>query len=284
MSPWIRGVAASATGAVRNDNEDAAFLAVAGEMALAVVADGTGGRSSGRAAADRTIASARATFARRFLLLAEAWWHGEHDAPLPTGEHARTSAHVRHLLATRHAETPGDVAVLERGLGELVRRAMIDANRAVHEQATRDPHHRGHGASVVIAMFAPGGCAIAHVGDARAYRLRAGALTQLTEDHSLLNAILKERTMTEDELARFEHRNVIVRAVGTSASVEVDVDLHAVTPSDTLLVCSDGLYETLGEERLREVLGLHGAEAATRLVDEAKRTSRDNVTAITVAC
>ena len=283
MSTWIRGVAASSSGAVRDVNEDAAYFAVADAMALAVVSDGHGGRFSGRAASDRTIASARATFARRFVLLAETWWRGEHDAALPEGEHARTSAHVRQLLAHRRPETPGDLAVLERGLPELARRAMVDANRAVFEEA-RDPRYRGHGAAVELAVLAPGWCASAHVGDARVYRFRDGLLTQLTEDHTLINHLRKTQAMTPEEVENFEHKTIIMRAVGTSESVEVDVVLHATAPGDTLLFCSDGLYLALPEARLCEVLAHHGAEAATLLVDEAKRTAQDNLTALTLAC
>lgn len=277
------GSAASDVGVRREHNEDAAFFGATGEMVLAVVADGMGGAASGRPAADLAIGVARATFARRFTVLAETWWREEHGGPLPAAERMSTAAHVRALLETRRAITLGDAGVLDHGLGDLVRTALVAANAAIHRRSHEKMIWRGMGAAVVAAVFTAEGVAIGHAGDSRIYRLRAGKLQQLTRDHSLINDyLLAMPTLTEEQLAELP-KNIITRALGMSEHFTPDIAEHAAAPGDTWLLLSDGVLDVLGDDAIIALVDEHGAGAATQIVEAGRHRAEDNLSAVVVS-
>jgi hypothetical protein len=115
------------------------------------------------------------------------------------------------------------------------------ANLRIFEAAQREPRYRGMGTTLVVCLAVREGIIVGHVGDSRVYRIRNGTIEQLTEDHSLLNDYLKMRKLTEEEIANFPHKNVIVRALGMKDSVKVDSKLDHPNPGDIYLLCSDGL-------------------------------------------
>jgi protein phosphatase len=115
------------------------------------------------------------------------------------------------------------------------------ANLRIHEEAQRNPACQGMGTTVVSSLFLDDVVVIGHVGDSRLYRAREGRFDQLTEDHSLLNDYIKMKHLTPEEIAVFPHKNVIVRALGMKASVEVDVIVDQPRLGDVYLMCSDGL-------------------------------------------
>jgi len=140
---------------------------------------------------------------------------------------------------------------------------------------------RGMGATAVVAVFERGVVAIAHVGDSRCYRWRDGSLHQLTDDHTLLRALLDSGELAPEEVESFPHKQVITRALGYG-EVEVDTRVVETLPGDMFLLCTDGISNTLDEAMLRDVLEDHRAAAAEHLVERARHTSRDNVTALVV--
>src|SRR5690606_32958788 len=107
------------------------------------------------------------------------------------------------------------------------------ANLRIFEAAQHDPKLRGMGTTVVGILVVDDGVLIAHVGDSRVYRLRDSKLEQLTEDHSLLNDYIKMKRLSEEEIANFPHKNVIVRALGMKDTVKVDTQLDKPQPGDT---------------------------------------------------
>jgi protein phosphatase len=125
--------------------------------------------------------------------------------------------------------------------------------------------------------------AIGHVGDSRAYRLRAGKLEQLTRDHSLVEEMRRKGQITDAQAEDHPQRSIITRALGPEPEVEVDVQTVQAAPGDVFLICSDGLTTMLSDEKIAGLLsGATSMEAAVRaLVDEANRAGgRDNVTAL----
>src|SRR4029077_9533268 len=92
------------------------------------------------------------------------------------------------------------------------------------------------------------------VGDSRLYRYREGLFDQLTEDHSLLNDYIKMKHLSPEEIAAFPHKNVIVRALGMKASVQVDVIVDAPRLGDVYLLCSDGLSGMVSDPQIAEIL------------------------------
>ena len=139
------------------------------------------------------------------------------------------------------------------------------------------------GATVVAVRFSGEIMSLAHVGDSRAYRLRGGALEQLTQDHSFVAEQMRRGRMTPHEAGCSTLQNVLVRALGIEPSVEVDVSEELFMEGDTVLLCSDGLTRELSDAQIAAVLVETGdaQEAAGRLIDFAKQAGGgDNITAI----
>jgi len=127
------------------------------------------------------------------------------------------------------------------------------------------------------------GVLVGHVGDSRVYRWRENKLEQLTEDHSLLNDYIKMKRLTEEEIANFPHKNVIVRALGMKDSVKVDTILDPPKPGDIYMLCSDGLSGPVTDEEIAEILtSTHELRAAcSRLIERANANGGpDNVTVV----
>jgi protein phosphatase len=140
------------------------------------------------------------------------------------------------------------------------------------------------GTTVVGAVIDLKEVVLAHVGDSRAYMLHDGGLYQLTEDHSYVNMLQKHGQITAEEAKNHPQRNMIVRAVGTSDEVEVDLITTPWGEDDILLLCSDGLTTMVSEREIGEVLSLAGEtmeEKADRLLQMALDAGgKDNVSLI----
>src|SRR5262249_46233280 len=125
---------------------------------------------------------------------------------------------------------------------------------------------------------------IAHVGDSRVYLVRHGQCHRLTEDHTLVAAQLKAGTISKEQAANSQYRNVITRAVGIQESVQVDTLIVDLFPDDTFLLCSDGLHGYLADEEIAPLI----ASAAPAQLPETfvalanERGGRDNITAVVV--
>jgi len=115
------------------------------------------------------------------------------------------------------------------------------ANRNIYEKGKSDPRFEKMGTTFVGFAFANEQAVVAHVGDSRCYRISKGKMTQITEDHTLLNDYKRLQALTEEEEAAFQYKNVIVRALGMKDSVVVDINHVKPEPNDILLLCSDGL-------------------------------------------
>jgi serine/threonine protein phosphatase PrpC len=178
--------------------------------------------------------------------------------------------------------------VLERGLRddprELAERVRA-ANRAVFDRSAADRKVTGMGTTLTAALIQGGVAKLAHVGDSRAYLLRAGAFRQLTQDHTLVARMVKAGEITPAEAELHPHRNVLTRALGTEADVEVDVQDVGLLEGDRLLLCSDGLTVMLTEDQVQAILEStsQAQEAAERLVRAANRAGGlDNITVLIV--
>ncbi len=239
----------SHVGMKRNHNEDA-FLVLADEQ-LYCVADGMGGHASGEIAS-RIAVEELEDFYRRTAKDADLTWPFKMD---------RTRNYEENRLAT----------------------GIKLANTRIYETAGTDASYRGMGTTIVSLHFADEGVYVGHVGDSRAYCLRAGALRQMTEDHSLLNDYLKAKKLTAEEIDAFPHKNVIVRALGMKDTVQVDVDRFEVSDGDVFLLCSDGLSGMVNDQALvSTVQASSDLEAScTQLIEMANAAGgNDNITCI----
>ncbi len=170
--------------------------------------------------------------------------------------------------------------------GRPIRDAIVEANEAVYDKAEDNSQLRGMGTTITAGTLATGGTLlIAHVGDSRAYLLRDGELTQITDDHSLVEEMVRDGQLTPEQAAVHPQRSIITRALGIEA--EVDVALYPVElrPGDRLLLCSDGLTTMVSADDIAAILRResHPQRAARQLIDAANEAGgEDNVTAVVV--
>jgi PPM family protein phosphatase len=160
-----------------------------------------------------------------------------------------------------------------------------EANHRVLERGETDKDLRGMGTTVTALLTADGKAHVVHVGDSRAYRLRDGTFQQLTEDHTLVQRMVREGKLTEEEAAHHPQRSVLTRALGVDMDIPIDQLTLDVQEGDRVLLCTDGLTSMVGRERIQEILeGEAEPQAACeRLIDAANRAGGDdNITVIVV--
>lgn len=234
-------------GQVRPLNEDA--LGADPEAGLFILADGLGGYNAGEIASTMTVSALLAGLGAQ--------------------------------LAESHAENrPFDPM---RVLSET----LVEMNAAIFRAALNSSAFEGMATTVVIAWLLGGRLWVAHTGDSRLYRYRAGALEQITRDHSFSQELLDAGMVTPEEARLLPAKNLVTRALGASPDVEPEVHDYDVQNGDVLLLCSDGLTEMVSHYEISGLLAACGTdvrEAARRLVDMANEAGgRDNVSVIVVA-
>jgi PPM family protein phosphatase len=167
----------------------------------------------------------------------------------------------------------------ERSLAAHVRAA----NARINDLSHRRPEHAGMGTTITVAYVGEDDVSVAHVGDSRAYCLRDGELLRLTDDHSLVDELIRQGKLTPEEAEEHPQRSVITRALGPEASVDVDTRTFRGREGDVYLLCSDGLTTMVGEEQLAALLLEHASlrDAGEALIAAANRAGgRDNITVV----
>ena len=173
-------------------------------------------------------------------------------------------------------------------LEEAVRRA----NRAVWERASDDPELRGMGTTLCVIALSPGAAGgeddrilVANVGDSRVYQFHDGDITQITDDHSLVEDLVREGRLSAEEARTHPQRNILTRVLGNEPDVEVDSWEIIPQRGDRYLLCSDGLFNEIDDDRIAAVLRrlADPEDAAQELVSLANQHGgRDNVSAVVV--
>ncbi len=182
------------------------------------------------------------------------------------------------------------VEVLEQGLPdgagsveERLRARVSEANERIMESAQADDARAGMGTTLTVAYVGEDELTVAHVGDSRLYRLRDGTFERLTDDHSLVEELVRQGKLTPEEADEHPQRSIITRALGAEEGVEADSATWAGRHDDVYLICSDGLTSMVPEARVAEVLaGAPSLSAAGRaLIDAANDAGgRDNITVV----
>jgi protein phosphatase len=177
----------------------------------------------------------------------------------------------------------GTVEELSRdGKGTLPDRVR-QANRAVHQRSIEDATVSGMGTTLTAVQAEGTGVRLVHVGDSRAYLLRAGAFRQLTKDHTLVARMVTSGEISQAEADVHPHRNVLTRALGTEPDVRVDEDTIPLLDGDRVLLCSDGLTSMVAEEQIQAILEAEPdpQRSADRLIKAANRAGGvDNITVL----
>jgi len=185
--------------------------------------------------------------------------------------------------------------LLERELGKRLKEgekpenALIDsikeANRTIFELSGQNPEYTGMGTTVTACLKQGEEIFVAQVGDSRAYLLRDDEIIRLTEDHSLVQELVKNGGITEEQAFAHPQRNVLTRALGTELSLVVDLYRVGVIPGDLLLLCTDGLTGYLRPDDLLFIIrNSPNLDAAVKnLLEKALQSGgADNVTIVLV--
>ncbi|HYZ94106.1 MAG TPA: Stp1/IreP family PP2C-type Ser/Thr phosphatase, partial [Actinomycetota bacterium] len=187
---------------------------------------------------------------------------------------------VASRLAAAALKESGAEAGGEDRIVDLIR----EANRRVYDRSSSDPNTSGMGTTITVALVEDERVAFGHVGDSRAYLIRDARMEQLTEDHSLVNELLKTGKLSREEAETHPQRSVITRALGTDPDVDVDTFSVSAQNGDLFLLCSDGLTDMVSEQAILGVVERKRADidAALRaLVKEANRGGgEDNITVV----
>ncbi|HWN71474.1 MAG TPA: Stp1/IreP family PP2C-type Ser/Thr phosphatase [Haliangium sp.] len=238
-------------GRVRERNED--YLLMDDALGLFLVCDGMGGHSAGNVASELVATTIAAIL--------------------------RENAEV----LTAYVADPGNRA--RRKVKSLLERAVQDACQAVWQAAAKDKSKQGMGTTVALMLVCGRNAFVAHVGDSRVYLVRNHTLCQLTEDHTLLNDMLKHGTTSPDKAKAHPYSNALTRAVGIQPAVQPDILHVEIMLGDRFLICSDGLTAYVQGDDLLSLLKRPGIKGlADALISEAnERGGRDNVTALILA-
>lgn len=167
-----------------------------------------------------------------------------------------------------------------------LQRSFEKANKAIYQKASRDPRYKGMGTTCTAVVLLDDQIFLGHVGDSRAYLLKGNRVIQLSNDHTLVQHLLDTGQITQEESLSHPQRNVVTRAMGTAPKLQADFVKHELRfeVGDKLLICSDGLYEYVKIDELKQILGNKKLnEASQSLVNLAKqRGGHDNISVLIV--
>jgi protein phosphatase len=275
MIGWLSVAGLTDVGRERELNEDRFYYKVVqasdeGPVGLFIVADGMGGHLAGEVASHWTVGTLKRELAPLFR---------PQDPSVTRRLDAEALAAVGSGVTVRLEET--DLARLLQHAIERANQVLLGYARKHRDQAG------GMGSTLTLAVVEDDRLTLAHVGDSRAYLWRDGQLVQLTEDHSVPGALLKQGKITPDEAHDHPYRSVLYRCLGLKPGIEVDIyPSTALQPGDVLLLCSDGLWDMVyPTERLATFLASEAQPLTIcrRLVDVANEAGgEDNITVVFV--
>jgi len=237
-------------GRKRKGNEDSLF--VNADQNLFVVADGMGGHAAGEVASKISVDAIN-----EYVVLTA----GDEEITWPFGLDENMSYD-----------------------GNRLKTAVRFANRKVLEATKERAEYEGMATTVAAVLVDGDSANLAHVGDSRVYLVRGEELTQLTSDHSWVNEQIQSGVISADQARSHPLRNVVTRALGGKADLQVDMQVHDIQPQDILLLCSDGLTTMIPDDEIARVMNEKQGdieEAADALVDAANaRGGEDNITVV----
>lgn len=236
-------------GRVRTNNEDA--VAEDPELGLLVLADGMGGYNAGEIASGIATTTVLDVVRRQLKEIKR----GEIDAE---------SGYSRESL--------------------LLKESVEAAHQTIYQVAQSQPQCAGMGTTIVTVLLHDDRMSVAHVGDSRLYRYRFGLLEQITRDHSLLEELVARGHYSREDAVKLVRKNIVTRALGVEAGVNVELMEEALEVGDILLICSDGLTDMVTDEEIGLSLRKHPddlAAAAGTLVEIALAAGgKDNVSVV----
>lgn len=240
----IKAYAKSDVGKVREINEDAFYISNSlDEVQLYMLADGMGGYNGGEIASKLAIQSAKNYIENNF----------------------------------KEIEKDKDSII------QLIGSSIEYANMVVYEKAKENKELSGMGTTLEVCLIYNNRAFIGHVGDSRIYRIRKEFMRKLTQDHSYVQKLVKDGTITKEEAENHPKKNMLMKALGCNAFVEPDVSVKGFLRDDILLISSDGLTNMVKQEDIFEIAKGNIEKAPIKLVDLANENGGlDNITVVVI--
>ena len=240
----IKAYAKSDIGKVREINQDAFYISDSlDQVQLYMLADGMGGYNGGEIASKLAIQSAKSYIENNFK------------------------------------EIPKD----RESILQLVGSSMEYANMVVYEKSKENKDLEGMGTTLEICLIYNNKVYIGHVGDSRIYRIRKEFMRKLTQDHSYVQKLVKDGTITKEEAMHHPQKNMLMKALGCNAFVEPDVMVKGFLKEDILIMCSDGLTNLVSQEEIFKEAKKDIEQAPKELVDKANDNGGyDNITVVVI--
>ena len=240
----IIAYAKSDVGKVREMNQDAYYISdSSSEVKLYLLADGMGGYKGGEIASNLAIKC------------------------------------TKNYIENNFKETPKD----RESLIQLIASSMEYANMVVYEKSRENKEYEGMGTTLEVCLIYNSRAYIAHIGDSRIFRIRKGLIRQLTQDHSYVQTLVKEGTITKEEAKHHPKKNMLTKALGCNAFVEPDVMVKGFLKEDILIINSDGLTNLVPQEEIFKQAKKDIEQAPKELVKIANENGGyDNITVIIV--
>mgnify|MGYP004504338401 FL=1 len=186
---------------------------------------------------------------------------------------------TKNYIENNFKETPKD----RESLIQLVASSMEYANMVVYEKSKEDKELEGMGTTLEVCLIYNNKAYIGHVGDSRIYRIRKDFIRKLTQDHSYVQKLVKDGTITKEEAENHPKKNMLMKALGCNAFVEPDVLVRGFLRDDILLMCSDGLTNMVKQEDIFENAKGNIEKAPIKLVDLANENGGlDNITVVVI--
>ena len=240
----IKAYAKSDIGKVREINQDSFYISDSlDQVQLYMLADGMGGYNGGEIASKLAIQSAKSYIENNFK----------------------------------------DVQKDRESIIQLVGSSMEYANMVVYEKSKENKELEGMGTTLEICLIYNNKVYIGHVGDSRIYRIRKEFMRKLTQDHSYVQKLVKDGTITKEEAMHHPQKNMLMKALGCNAFVEPDVMVKGFLKEDILIMCSDGLTNLVSQEEIFKEAKKDIEQAPKELVDKANNNGGyDNITVVVI--
>lgn len=168
-------------------------------------------------------------------------------------------------------------------LQRLIRNSMEYANKVVYEKAKADINLNEMGTTLEVCLIYNNKVYIGHIGDSRVYRIRKNIIRKLTTDHSYVEKLVKDGTITKEEACHHPKKNMLIKALGCEEHIEPDILVKGFLKDDIILICSDGLTNLLNDKEIYEIITNNMENADKLLIQKANiKGGYDNITAVII--
>ena len=166
---------------------------------------------------------------------------------------------------------------------DIIKKAIEYANNEVYKKSKEIEELEQMGTTFEICLIYRNRAYIAHIGDSRIYRIRKGIMRRITKDHSYVQTLVEDGTITKEQAEHHPEKNMLMKALGCEEKIEPDVMVKGFLKDDIILICSDGLTNMVPEEKIQEIIETDFENSSDRLLKKAKENGGlDNITLIVI--